>query len=251
MTATAKLDGRTKLLTCVFLTLFMFSFHYYWQYLVIIMLFAILLLVGFNAQERGQLFRHWKLITFLPAINLFANLFFVNGRVIWSWGWLHLTNLDLQIFIRIALLLMFALALTIKTTPQELALSVGKIFNSLSFRRYHGAGVPLVIIIMVSFIDEFQVTFVTVKQAYRLRASTAAEVKGWQRILDYAFLLQPIILISMKKADQVADALTAKGYHHNSSLFDYQSIKYHWLDWLVYSALVALVVVNVLLVRIF
>ncbi|MBA1434305.1 energy-coupling factor transporter transmembrane component T family protein [Bombilactobacillus bombi] len=244
-----KLDGRTKLITCIFLTLFMFSFHYYWQYGVIIGLFVIIVTTTFSAEQRQQLLQHWKLVTFLPSLNLFANLFFVNGPVLWSWGWLHLTNLDLQIFIRIALLLMFALALTIKTTPQELALSVGKIFHSVSLGRYNGAGVPLVIIIMVAFINEFQATFVTVQQAYKLRSSSSSNQRGWQRVKEYAFLLQPIILISMKKADQVADALIAKGYHHNSSLFDYQAIKYHVMDIMVYLVLILIFVGNWYLVK--
>ena len=249
MNRTFKLDGRTKFLTCIFFTLFMFSFHYYWQYGVITLFFVGLLALEFTKEQRQQLFQHWKLILFLPSLNLFANLFFVNGRVLWSWGWLTLTELDIQIFVRIVLLLLFALALTIKTTPQELALAVGKICHSLTFGHYHGSGLPLVIIIMATFINEFQETFVTVKQAYKLRASNQAAVHWGKRLTETALLLQPIILISMKKAGQVADALIAKGYHNQAHLFNYQAIKYHWSDWLIYGVLLLLVVGNLAIVH--
>lgn len=249
MSMIIKLDGRTKFLTCIFFTLFMFSFHYYWQYGVITFLFAVLLLLGFTKVQRQQLFQHWKLILFLPSLNLLANLFFVNGRVLWSWGWLNLTELDIQIFLRIVLLLSFALALTIKTNPQELALSVGKICYSLTFGHYHGSGLPLVIIIMATFINEFQETFLTVKQAYKLRSSDKAVTHWEKRLYETALLFRPIILISMKKASQVADALIAKGYHNQAYLFNYQAIKYHWPDWLIYCLLVFLILGNLAVIH--
>ncbi|BDR58211.1 energy-coupling factor transporter transmembrane component T family protein [Xylocopilactobacillus apicola] len=240
------IDGRTKLISCIVLTLLMFTYRYYWQYLITVLLFGVGL-AFFSSDERRKIFSHWKLILCLPSLNLIANLFFVNGRIIWHWGWLTLTNLDLQIFIRIALLLIFALSLVVKTTPKEMALSVGKIANTLSFKKYQGVGIPLVIIIMVAFINEFAETFVSVRSAYVLRQSR--QVQRLRAAVDYIFLLQPIILVALKKADRVSDALIAKGFHREAHLFNYQAVKYHLKDYLIYLVLLIIIFANTFLVK--
>lgn len=73
-----RIDGRTKLITWILLTLLMFNFHYYFQYLVMIILLGLTVFTELNSSERGQIFRHWKLILILPILNLLINLFFVN-----------------------------------------------------------------------------------------------------------------------------------------------------------------------------
>lgn len=238
------LDARTKLITCVVMTLFMFTFHYYSQYFLTIALTALVLALFFAKHERQLVFSHWRLLLFVPTINLLANLLFVNGKVLYSWYFLSLTDMDIKIFIRITLLLVYAFCLIVKTTPQGLALAVGKICHSVTLHRYNGAAIPLTMIIMVSFINRFKDTIIEVQASYKLRANNQGKQTWFKRLLDYTKLLQPIILISMKNANQVANALLAKGYHKGARTFNYAKINYQRRDYLAYLVLLSFMLLN-------
>lgn len=239
-----QLEGRTKLVTCFVLSLIMFWFKYYWQYILVFFALSMIIVFSFNKFQKKQLIKHWKLLLFLPLINLFVNLFFINGTEIWSWGWFHLTELDIQITARLFLISLIAIILIIKSTPQEMAIAVGKIANSLTFGKYHGIGLPLVVIIMASFIDDFRQTFITVLRANTIRNS------GCKSILDMIFLLQPIMIIALKKADRMSDALIAKCYHRDAQIFNYHDVKYQSIDKIVYLGLVVLIIVEFTLIHI-
>lgn len=243
-----RLDGRTKLISTIGITLLMFSFKNYWQYLLLTGIFIIVFILGLTPKQQYQVLRHWKLILFLPALNLLVNSFFVNGKVIWVWGWFKLTNLDLQIFWRLVLLLLFALTLTVVTTPWEMASTGGKIINTLTLGTYQGSGIGLLVIIMAAFIREFSETWQTVLQAAKLRLKPQKAVRNWDFLLapiQSIQLLQPLVLIALRKADRVADALVAQGYHQGARLFDYQKQKYHLRDFLVYLFLLLWLLVNI------
>lgn len=240
----AKLDGRTKLISIVAITLFMFTFKNYWQYLLITGIFILIFFGQLRLNQRKQIVKHWKLILILPSLNLIVNSFFINGKVIWSWWRLHITRLDLAIFWRLILLLLFALTFSTITNPSEMALAIGKIINSLTLGYYQGSGIVLVVIIMAAFIREFGETWQTVIQAAKLRTIPSKSFQRWSDLIAPIWLLQPLILISLKKADRVADALIAHGYHQDAKLFDYRKQKYHLNDWIIYGSLVLFIIIN-------
>lgn len=136
-----------------------------------------------------------------------------------------------------------ALGLIVITSPEEMALAVGKIAHDITLGHYNGLGIPLVIIIMSSFINEFQETFRSVRYAYTLRNSKT-DSSYLKRAMNYIFMLQPVILIALRKADRVSDALIAKGYHRGARLFNYQEIKYHRRDYLIYLGLFIFILFN-------
>ena len=240
-----QLDGRTKLISVILISIAMFNFHHFYQYGIMFAIVLYTLGCGFNKDERRLFNKHWKLYLLLPLANIFINLFFINGPIMWSWGWLHLSILDLQIALRLTLVLMITLIFVIVTKPLEIALAVGKSAHSITFGRYKGVGIPLVVIIMTSFVSEFHATFLTVKKAAALRSQS--DRRWFHKFWDFIFMLQPIILITLKKADRFSEALIVKGYHRNAPVFDYQKIKYHWRDRIVYLMLLLLLAVTYVL----
>lgn len=231
------LDGRTKFIAWLTLTIVMFSFDTYAQYICLFVLVGILLWFFFDPLERKAIYKSWKFLILVPVINLFANLLFENGRVLFSFAFFTFTDTDIQIFMRIFLLLLFSRCVLLKTDEKELGVAIGKIIHSISFHKVSSTAIPLTIIIMLSFSDKFKSVMREINKSYLLRTKGISRKGIIQKIKSRAMLLSPLFIISMKKTEQVSTALLAKGYHRGSQVVDYKKIKYRKKDYFAYVVL--------------
>lgn len=228
------LDGRTKLIAWLSLTIIMFLFENYMQYICLILLFFLLLYIFYKPSEIKSIYRSWKLLLLIPTINLIANLLFENGKVLYTLSIFTFTDTDIQIFMRIFLLLFFSKCVLIKTEAKELGIAIGKIIHTLSWHKISSTAIPLITIIILSFVDKFRQVMQEINKAYLLRTKGISHKELVQKIRARAMLLVPLLMISMKKTEQVSTALLAKGYHRGSQVVDYLKINYGKNDYIAY-----------------
>ncbi|MDN6640372.1 MAG: energy-coupling factor transporter transmembrane protein EcfT [Tetragenococcus sp.] len=228
------LDGRTKFISWLFVTISMFFFQNYSQYIMLTVFILILLYLFYSKEERKNIFHSWKIVLFIPTLNLVANSLFINGEVLYRFLVFSLTDTDIKIFMRIFLLLVTSRIILAKTNEKELGVSIGKIFHSLTFQKVNSSVIPLIIIIMLSFVDTFKDVVQEVNKSYLIRTKGIQHSGVVKRFLERVQLLSPILMISLRKAEQLSTALIAKGYNKNSQIVNYKEIKYKKIDYFSY-----------------
>jgi len=234
----SSLDGRTKFIAWLALTIVMFLFDSYLQYLSLILILALIFYGFYDVTERKTIYKSWKFLFLVPTINLIANLLFENGEVLYAFSVFTFTDTDIQIFMRIFLLIFFSRCVLLKTDAKELGIAIGKIVHSLSFHRINSTAIPLLIIVILSFIEKFRQLMQEINKAYLLRTNGISQKGIVQKVRSRAMLLSPLLMISMKKTEQVSTALLAKGYHRGSQVVDYSKIKYSENDYIAYGILI-------------
>lgn len=236
-----QLDGRTKFIAWLSLSIVLFFLKTPQQYGVIIIFFICQIIFFYTSYERRHILKSWKLFIIFPTINLIANAFFLNGTIIASWGILSLTDTDVKIICRLLLLLIMSKAILLKTEEKELAIAIGSFMYVLSGHRLKYSTVPLVVMITLSFVGNFKHVISSINNSYLLRTIHLASQSPLTRFKNRLKLLAPILLISLKKANQVAITLIAKGYHKETQFIEYSAISYQKNDYLAFTCLVSII----------
>lgn len=231
------LDSRTKFIAWLVLSFLLFLLKEVSQFVALFLFFVLHFTLYFTKYDCLYILKSWKLFVFIPLINLIANAFFVNGTVLLSWGVLSLTDTDIKIIFRLVFLLVMSKAILLKMEEKALGIAIGSFVYSLSFHRITHSIVPLVVIIIMSFLTNFKVVLFNINASYLIRSSHLTEQTRLSLIKNRIKLLAPILLISLKKTNTVTTALLAKGYHKESTFIDYRTLRYKKGDYIAFTIL--------------
>ncbi len=184
-------------------------------------------------------------ILWLIVATLVLNVFLTPGRAVWALGPLHATAQGLTVGvragIRLGLLVFQATATTLTTRPLELTDAMERL--GTPFRRL---GLPAHELALMSSIA---LRFIPVlsEEADRILKAQEARGGGLRRqgfgLRQAASLLVPLLLAVFRRADELAIAMEARGYHGADGRTRYRTPRMGVRDALAGVVVLALAVV--------
>lgn len=209
-----RLDPRTKLVALMVYVLCLF-----FAQTSVSLFLAILIFFGMVALAQvplSYLLKSLKWVWIFLCITLIFHLLFTRGGAIWlSWGIVRIDEqgvyTGLILVIRIMLLVLASSLFSLTTKPFELTLGLERLLSPLKKLRVPVQELSLMVSIAIRFIPILLQELQKLMQAQRARG---ARFDGTLRDRARAYMstIIPLFLSALKRAEELALAMEARGY---------------------------------------
>ena len=209
-----KLDARIKLLATFIFMISLFIINKFWPYLIVLL--SILFVVKQSNIPAKYLLKGLKPLKWIIVFTFIINIFFLPGDVIWSFGFIKITQQGLQQAIFMALRLVFLVVgtsiLTLTTSPIELTDGIERLLNP--FRKI---GLPvhelaMMMTIALRFIPTLLDETDKIMKAQMSRGADFESNNIISRAKNLVPLLVPLFVSAFRRADELAMAMEARCY---------------------------------------
>ncbi|ATW27143.1 energy-coupling factor transporter transmembrane component T family protein [Candidatus Formimonas warabiya] len=229
-----RLDPRTKISAVFFFIIALFFAHDYYSYFVAI-LFS-LLLIFLSRVPIKILLRGLKPIFIFVIITAFIHLFFTPGTEIWRWKILKLTKegLDQAIFMSIRLILLIGVSslLTLTTTPVSLTDGMERLLGPFKKIGLPAHELAMMMTIALRFIPTLLEETEKIMKAQVSRGANFSSGSLLKRAKVLVPLLVPLFISAFKRAEELALAMEARGYHGGEGRTRMRVLVMKWFDWI-------------------
>lgn len=229
-----KMDPRTKIMIMLFLMVAIFIPAGVLGYVIIgIFILLSLYLSKLNIKYALRTMKPmlW-MMAFLLVINLLViktgtPLFSIKGFIIYS----DAVNQTLYIVVRLMLMVIITTVLTATTKPLDLTLGIEKLLKP-----FEKIGVPAhIIAMMISIALRFIPTLIEETQRImNAQASRGVDLENGsikEKIMAILSLIVPLFVSAFDRADQLANAMEARGYDPSRKRTRYKVLKMQTIDY--------------------
>lgn len=151
---------------------------------------------------------------FLTAL---LHLFLTDGTVIWHWRFLKITQegLDQSIFMTLRLILLIAISslLTFTTTPIALTDGLERLLNPLKIIGVPAHELAMMMTIALRFVPTLLEETDKIMKAQQSRGANFRQGSLLKKVPMVIALLVPLFLSAFRRAEELAMAMEARGYH--------------------------------------
>ncbi|MEA1980062.1 MAG: energy-coupling factor transporter transmembrane component T [candidate division Zixibacteria bacterium] len=224
-----KLDARAKIIQVVLLLILsLITNSIYFYVISFVLLISSLIISGVKFDVIRKNFTPIIIMVFITSL---FHLIFTNGdsaELINIWGWSITENaVSKAMFfsMRMVLFISVAFLITLTSSPSDLAESFAKIFKPLSKLKIPIYEFSLIIFIAIRFIPVLYEEFTTIKNAQMMRGLTF-HGSFKDRIKKISFILIPVFLAAINRADELADAIAVRGYGISKNRTYYSNMKF-------------------------
>lgn len=245
-----RLDPRTKLLICLaFITLIFFANHL-GNYLLLggyVLLGVFLSKIPFNFFIRGL-----RPLLFLIIFTTSFQIFFTQSdHVLWQWGWITISKEGLWqalfILLRFILIIFMSTLLTLTTQPLSIADGLESLLTPLKKVHFPVHEMALILSIALRFVPTLMEETEKIMNAQRARGVDFGVGNIKDQVLAIVPLLIPLFISSIKRAEELAIAMTARGYQSGEGRTRYRVIAYQPIDIYAGLCFIGLMIVVILL----
>lgn len=210
-----RLDPRTKLIASIWFILLIFMASFWWSYLVLIGL--VLLAALISEIPLRYYINGLKPLTMLILITvLFQLIFSQGGTTVFELGFINITVEGLinavKIILRFVLIVFMSTILTLTTTPLEIADGIEALLRPLKRFKVPVQEIALILSIALRFVPTLMQETEKIMNAQRARGVDFSSGSLVERMKKVVPLLIPLFISSIDRADQLAVAMTARGY---------------------------------------
>ncbi|RHA99396.1 energy-coupling factor transporter transmembrane component T family protein [Holdemanella biformis] len=229
-----KMDPRSKIMIMLFLMVAIFIPAGVLGYVIIgIFILLSLYLSKLNIKYALRTMKPmlW-MMAFLLVINLLViktgtPLFSIKGFIIYS----DAVNQTLYIVVRLMLMVIITTVLTATTKPLDLTLGIEKLLKP-----FEKIGVPAhIIAMMISIALRFIPTLIEETQRImNAQASRGVDLENGsikEKIMAILSLIVPLFVSAFDRADQLANAMEARGYDPSRKRTRYKVLKMQTMDY--------------------
>lgn len=229
-----KMDPRSKIMIMLFLMVAIFIPAGVLGYVIIgIFILLSLYLSKLNIKYALRTMKPmlW-MMAFLLVINLLViktgtPLFSIKGFIIYS----DAVNQTLYIVVRLMLMVIITTVLTATTKPLDLTLGIEKLLKP-----FEKIGVPAhIIAMMISIALRFIPTLIEETQRImNAQASRGVDLENGsikEKIMAILSLIVPLFVSAFDRADQLANAMEARGYDPSRERTRYKVLKMQTIDY--------------------
>lgn len=232
--AVERMDPRAKIMIMLFLMIAIFIPAGVWGYLLI----ALFIVVALKLSKLSISFalRSIKPMTFMMVFLLIINIFVVKTGIPWVHiGWFSIYSdaiyQTLYIVIRLMMMIIITTILTATTKPLDLTLGIEKLLHP-----FEKIGLPAhVIAMMISIALRFIPTLIEETQRImNAQASRGVDLENGtlkEKIMAVLALIVPLFVSAFDRADQLANAMEARGYDPQKQRTRYKVLKMHAIDY--------------------
>ena len=241
-----KLDPRAKMLA---LFIFIGALFFANNLLSNLVLVGFLVIILFLSKIPLKFFlQGLQSIFYLLIFTTIFQLFFTTGGdVLWSYGFLSISQRGLEqagiIFVRFILIVTFSTLLTLTTTPLALADSVESLLSPFKPLGLPVHEIGLMLSMSLRFVPTLMDDTIKIMNAQRARGLEFDQGSFIKRIKNLLPILIPLFASSFKRADALALAMEARGYQGGHGRSRYRQLKWKKMDTWSILLIVALSVI--------
>lgn len=245
-----RLDPRTKLVSAIWFILLIFLASNFWSYAL---LASIVLLAAFISEiPISYYINGLKPLTFLILLTVSLQLLFSQGQVIvFEFGWIQITQEGIinavKIIIRFVLIVFMSTILTLTTTPLEIADGIEALLKPLKRLNLPVEEIALVLSIALRFVPTLMEETEKIMNAQRSRGVEFNVGSLMERMKKIIPLLIPLFISSIDRADQLATAMTARGYQGGDQRTKLRELNWAQKDYVVFTLFTGLTIILILL----
>lgn len=231
-----KLDPRLKLVLSLYLiTLILFANNF----LTYLVLFIFLIIsISLTKIPLSFYIKGLKSIVYILIFTVLLQVFFSTGsHSYFKFGVINITKegftLALFTFFRFILIIFFSTILTLTTSPIELADALSSLLKPLKRLKIPVNEISLMLSIALRFIPTLMDEATTIMNAQKSRGMDFAKGNLIQRAKSILPIFIPLLVSSFNRADQLAEAMEARGYNDNNIRTNYRKLIWSTKDTIV------------------
>ena len=209
-----KMDARVKIVMMIVLLVFCFlDFNLIGFGLLFVFCGVLMIIAKLSFRPLLKVVKHmWFLFFMLLLINLFTIkgevLFDINGIYIYKDAILQ----TIYVFLRMVMLLMISTLLSSSTTPSELTYALEFYLKPLKVFKINIYEIAIMVSIALRFIPTLIEEMERIKKAQTSRGIDFENGKYLDKIRGLTSLIIPLFISCFDKADELTNAMVARGY---------------------------------------
>lgn len=243
-----KLDPRTKILVALIFMIGIFFVENLFEYI-----FVFLLVLGTALVSRipiKKLLKGIRPILPLIIITIIMNVIFSKGDVFFSWGFISIgwggINQAAFMALRIVFLVFFTSLLTLTTSPIDLTNGIEGLLGPFKKVKLPAHEIAMMMSIALRFIPTLVDETDKIMKAQKARGADFETGNIFKRAKSLIPILIPLFVNSFTRADELAQAMEARGYRGDVGRTKYKVLKYHKKDILVLSGFLVVLILLIL-----
>lgn len=242
-----KIDPRIKIIIMMVLmiTVFLVPNFYGYGLMFIVLSFIILL----SKLTFGFIIKSMKPVLFMMIVLFILNIFLIqSGNLLFEFFFIKIYDdalfQTLFIVFRLMLMIMVTTLLTATTAPLDLTLGIEDLLKPLKKFKVPAHEIAMMISIALRFIPTLIEDTQRIMNAQASRGVDLQEGKLKEKISGIISMIVPLFISSYHRAEDLADAMEARGYFPGKERTRYKQLEVHLSDWfmLAYSILILVAV---------
>ena len=242
-----KLDPRVKLIATFVFIISLFVVDNFIGFLIAAI--ALGVVISLSKVPVSFIIRGLKPIMIILVFTFALNMFMVDGRILWQWGFLKISaeGLEIAVFmaIRLILLLMGSSMLTLCTRPIALTDGIEKLLSPFEKIGLPAHDIAMMMTIALRFIPTLLEEADKIIKAQQARGADFESGNLIQRAKSLIPILVPLFVSSFRIAQDLAMAMEARCYRGGKNRTRMNEMKFVKRDYL---AIIILIVFAVIII---
>lgn len=247
-----KIDPRVKIIGTVLFIIELFLVNDFVGFAVSI--FALAAVVKSSRVPLSFIMRGLKPILIILLFTFCLNIFMTDGKVIWQWGFLKMTEEGLYMAafmaLRLILLIIGSSLLTLTTKPISLTDGIERLLRPFSKIGLPSHEIAMVMSIALRFIPTLLEETDKIMKAQQARGADFESGNIFSRAKALIPILVPLFVSAFRIAQDLAMAMEARCYRGGKGRTRMQEMKFHRGDYIA-SAVLILFLAVIILMRIY
>ena len=182
-------------------------------------------------------FRSMKPMLFMMIFLLVINVLVIKTGIPWiQWGWFSIYSdaiyQTLYIVVRLLYMIIITTILTATTKPLDLTLGIEKLLKPLEKIKFPAHIIAMMISIALRFIPTLIEETQRIMNAQASRGVDLDNGSLKEKLMANLSLIVPLFISAFDRADQLANAMEARGYNPNTQRTRYKVLKMSSLDYI-------------------
>ncbi|MBS4749788.1 hypothetical protein GMA11_00895 [Granulicatella sp. zg-ZJ] len=241
-----RLDSRAKLLGTIFFLMIVFQANTIYDYLLLSM--CLLLTVKLSEVSFSFFWRGIRPMLWIILVTASLQIFLLQeGDILFSFSFVSVTTLGiwnaLFVTFRFMLIIGAATVLSLTTNPLMLADAIERLIRPLKKIGVPVEEIALIMSIAMRFVPTILDETKTIMNAQRSRGVDFNEGSFIKRIRAVIPILIPLFAVQLRRADELANAMEARGYQGGENRSKYRQLQWAARDTFLF---VLLIVLNII-----
>ena len=238
-----RLDPRAKIMAMLVMLIAVFIPAGWYGYAIIAA--VLLILVKVSKLTYGFIFKAFKPMMFMMVFLLIINILSVKeGPVLVDLGFVTIyvkALIDtLYIVVRLVLMIMITTLLTVTTKPLDLTLGIEYLLNPFKRIGVPSHEIAMMISIALRFIPTIIEETMRIMNSQKSRGVDFEEGSIKEKVMAIVSLIVPLFSVAFQRADELANAMEARGYAPSKPRTRYKQLKYHKNDYITVFGAIAI-----------
>ncbi len=228
-----RLDPRSKLIFTVLYIVVIFLCKQLVSYGLV--LATLLVLIGISGVKPKVFLKGMKPVVFIVVFTAILNLFYTDGTVLWSLGFLKITEEGIWkaffMVLRILMLIASTLLLTYTTSPILLTSGLERLLHPLKKIHFPVHELAMMMNIALRFIPTLIQETDKIISAQKARGADFDSGNLMQKAKALIPILIPLFISSFRRAEELAVAMECRCYHGDEGRTSLRQLVMHGRDW--------------------